>query len=125
MYQYIRKNGGFCSIRFKIDWRGTIENRYDLLEQEQKIIDTFPDGLRFNKNDPVNDFLLKNDPVKNAQQTNRERSLKYYHDNAGRINRHIECYCGSIITYNGRSMHKKTFRHLSYEPIALIPLFDE
>jgi hypothetical protein len=22
-------------------------------------------------------------------------------------------------------MHKKTFRHLSYEPIALIPLFDE
>jgi hypothetical protein len=118
MYQYIRNNGGFHNIRFKINWRGDIESRRDLLEQEQKIIDTFPDGLLFNKNDPVRN-------VEQAQQTNRERSLKYYHDNAGKINRHIECYCGSIITYNGRSMHKKTFRHMAYEPIALIPLFDE
>jgi hypothetical protein len=118
MYQYIRKNGGFCSIKFKINWRGTIENRYDLLEQEQIILNTFETPLLFNKNDPVRNVEL-------AQQTNRERSLKYYYDNAGKINRHIECYCGSIITYNGRSMHKKTFRHRSYEQIALIPLFDE
>jgi len=117
MYQYIREHGGFYNFQFKISWRGTIASRRDLHEREQTVINTYANGLLFNKNDAVLD------PVKSAQNT-RERSLKYYHDNRDRINRHVQCPCGAVITYNGRTMHNRSQKHLAFEPLPISPLFN-
>jgi len=116
MYQYIREHGGFFNFQFKISWRGTIASRRDLHEREQTVIDTYSNGLLFNRNDAVRN-------VQQAAKTARERSLKYYHDHSGHINRRVQCPCGAIITYNGRTMHNRTQKHKAYEPAPIYPLF--
>jgi hypothetical protein len=117
MYQYIRANGGFYNYKVTVHWQGTIASRRELCQREQELIDEFnDDALLFNKRDAILD------PVKSAQNA-RERSLKYYHDHRDRINRHVQCPCGAFITYNGRTMHSRTQKHLSFEPFTLSPLF--
>jgi hypothetical protein len=118
MYQHIRANGGFYNYRMAVHWQGNIESRRELYQREQDLIDEFNNGaLLFNKRDAI---------VNHAKQaqSSRERSLKYYHNNRDRINRHVQCSCGAFITYNGRTMHSRTQKHLLFEPCTLIPLFE-
>jgi hypothetical protein len=117
MYQFIRANGGFHTVRMHIHWTGPISSRRELHQREQDLINTHSLELLFNKTNPICDRVQ-------YEETNRERSLKYYHDHWGRINRRVACECGSVITYNGRTMHGKTLKHQSYEPIELFPLFE-
>ena len=117
LYNFMRNNGGFGNHNIRVAWEGVCFNKRDLCVREQAHIDSNRDIMLFNKISAVQD-------IERARTLNRERSLARYYARHVEINKHMTCYCGSVHTYNGRHMHRKTQKHRTYEPFAIESLFD-
>ena len=123
-YQFIRENGGWSNWDMIEIKKYDCETKRELELEERKQIEIY--GVSLNHVIPTRskeEYDIDN-KEKQAEykkiwyQNNKEETLEqkklYYHNNKEKQNEKFECECGGRYTFQHKSIHNKTKKHLKF-----------